>query len=60
MIKWKRKSGTEIETNETDASIQHALDNGWEQIKPKKAAKKAIDDDNSATNSKRSSGRNRG
>ena len=36
MIKWKRPSGSTIETNETDATIKHAVESGWERVKPKK------------------------
>ena len=52
MIKWKRPSGNMIETNDTDASIEYAVSNDWEQAdkpKPKKASKKAATNDNSAT-----------
>jgi hypothetical protein len=34
MIKWKRPSGSIIETNETDETIEHAVKSGWEQVKP--------------------------
>jgi hypothetical protein len=33
MIKWKRPSGSIIETNETDETIEHAVKSGWEQVK---------------------------
>jgi hypothetical protein len=34
MIKWKRPSGSIIETNETDETIKHAVKSGWELVKP--------------------------
>lgn len=32
MIKWMRQSGSEIETNETKASIEYAELNKWERV----------------------------
>ena len=49
MITWMRPSGNKIETNESDAIIEYAINAGWEQIK------EAVTDDNSTTDSKRSS-----
>jgi len=45
MITWEKPSGTMIETNDTEASIEKALSLDWKQVKPepepktKKAAK---------------------
>ncbi len=54
MIKWIRPSGSIIETNDTDASIEYAAKNGWEfadKPKPeKKKPKKVASNDNSSTN----------
>lgn len=33
MIKWKKKDGTIVKTNDEDASIRAAIDLGWEQVK---------------------------
>jgi len=44
MVKWKKPNGTIIKTNEEDATLKAAIDNGWEPYeepeKPKKKAKK--------------------
>ena len=61
MIKWKRPSGSFIETGETDAIIKYAVDNGWTQAdkpvdKPevKKKAMK-VKNDNSKADTRRCS-----
>jgi hypothetical protein len=36
MIKWKRPSGSIIETNETDETIEHAVKSKWKRVKPEK------------------------
>jgi hypothetical protein len=36
MIKWKRPTGSIIETNETDETIKHAIASGWKRVKPVK------------------------
>jgi hypothetical protein len=63
MIKWVRPSGSYIETNDTDASIEYAAKNGWkiaEEPKPKKkVTPKAVKNDNSVTDGGRSSGKDR-
>jgi hypothetical protein len=65
MIKWKRPSGSIIETNDSDASIEYAVANGWEQVdkpKPKpakKATKKVVKDDDSVAGDRRGSGEDR-
>lgn len=56
MIKWKRPSGKFIETNDTDASIQHAIDNDWKQVKAK-PNRKVVDDDDSTADSRRGGGK---
>lgn len=45
MIKWKRPSGTTIETNEAPANIAAAEALGWERVEKKMTAaqKKAAD-----------------
>ena len=63
MIKWKRPSGSFIDTVETSAIIKYAENNGWVQAekvveKPAEAKKKAkkvkkvkkVKNDNSTTN----------
>ncbi len=40
MIKWKRKSGTTLDTNELPATIAHCEAQGWERVEEKKAAPK--------------------
>ena len=71
MIKWKRPSGRIIETNDSDAIIEYAAENGWELVKEeepkpeqkpkpkKKAIPKAVENDNSVADSGRVSGRDR-
>ena len=51
MLKWKRPSGTEIETADTEAIREYASKEGWKL----KECKEAVTDDNSTTDSKRSS-----
>ena len=55
MIKWTRPSGSTIETNDSKATIEYAVANGWEQVKPKQAPKKVktkvIANDNSSPDS---------
>lgn len=53
MITWIRPSGSKIETNESDATIEYAVAAGW------KLAKEAPTNDNSTTDSKRSSRKTR-
>lgn len=55
MITWIRPSGTEIETNESDATVDYAIGAGWKL----KDSKEAPKDDNSSTNSKRGSRKTR-
>jgi predicted nucleic acid-binding protein len=55
MIKWKRPSGTYIETNDSAATIELAASLGWVQVKePKKRntnKAKGDNNDNGETNS---------
>lgn len=53
MIEWIKQNGTKITTNAEEATIHKALELGWKQ------AKEATGNDNSATNSKLSSRKNR-
>ncbi len=60
MIEWKRPSGTFIETNDSDASIQHAIDNDWKQVKAKpKTQEKVVDNDNGIADSRRRGGKSK-
>ena len=34
-IKWKKKNGNEIETNDDDAHWEYCKSLGWKEIKPK-------------------------
>lgn len=34
MIKWKRPSGSTIETNDSSETVAYAKSLGWEEIKP--------------------------
>lgn len=51
MIKWLKPNGTEIETNDTKATIQRAVELGW----MKADTKEAPVNDNSTSDRKRSS-----
>ena len=44
MIKWKRPSGSIIETNETDETIKHAIASGWKRVKRVKPVKETVEE----------------
>lgn len=56
MIKWKRPSGSTIETADTPDIAEYAKKAGWERIDKPKPKKKVTENDNSQTNSRRVSG----
>jgi hypothetical protein len=51
---WIRPTGTEIETNNSEDTIEYAKSMGWKEKKVKTRPKKVINsDDNSDTDNKR-------
>lgn len=53
MIEWTKPSGSKITTNESEASIIKAVELGWTR------SEEAKENDNSTSDSKRGSGKNR-